>query len=261
MPSPIVGKRVVITGSNSGIGLETLKILRSKGNDILAVDINTDVISVMEGIHVIKCDISVAESVDLVLSEAVRLLGGVDVFIANAGFAYYEEIGDGDWEKISRIYSTNVFSPIYSYERFVKHLDGREGIFAVTASAMGVMGMPGFTLYTSTKFAINGFQETVRYEKSKNVQLTALYPVATDTGFFRAASDMEFEKPFPLQSPEAVAKRFVKGVEKGRKKVFPSRLFSFSMILFRILPPVKILYIRMEKGKYDDFRSRKYGRG
>lgn len=52
--------------------------------------------------------------------------------------------------------------------------------------------MSGFTIYSASKFAMQGFREGIRLEMPKNIQLTCLYPVAADTGFFKAANEIEF---------------------------------------------------------------------
>ena len=44
-------------------------------------------------------------------------MGGIDIFIANAGFAYYEQLDEADWDHIASIYQTNVFSPFYAAVR------------------------------------------------------------------------------------------------------------------------------------------------
>lgn len=253
----IENMNVVITGANSGIGYQTMVSLLWKGNRILAVDINTDVLQGIHGIIPLECDVSSKEGVEMIFEEASKHFDKIDLFIANAGFSYYESMDYADWDRIDRIFRTNVHSPIYSYQMYVQHLNGSNGIFAITDSAMGLMGMPGFTLYTSTKFAINGFQDAIRLEKADNVQLTILYPVSTDTGFFKVASDTYIEKPFPVQTPQHVASVLIKGIEKGKRRVFPSRLFCVSMFLFKIFPPIKWMYMSSEKKKFERFKERR----
>jgi short-subunit dehydrogenase len=258
MPA-IENKRIVITGANSGIGHEVLKILAAKsGNTIFAVDRNIDQLKGLgEHVYPFQCDVSNPENIDFIFSWAEDSMGGIDIFYANAGFAYYEEMNYIDWNRVEHMFATNVFSPIYSYQKFVKHLNGREGMFAITGSAMGYMGMPGFTLYSASKFAVNGFQEAVGLEKPENVHIITLYPVSTDTGFFKTASNVEFAKPYPLQTPDVVARRMIHGMEHNKRKVMPCRMFSFAMVLFKVMPFAKRLYLRAEKKKFDEWKIRK----
>jgi len=249
------GKNVILTGANSGIGLEMLKLLLSKGSRVLAADLRTDAVEALGNANALSfvCDISSKEGVDLLFKKAREKLENVDIFIANAGFAYYEIIDYEDWDRIQRIFDTNSISPIYSYQKFFRRLEGREGVFAITCSGIGILGMPGYALYGSTKFALKGFQESLRLERPNNVRITVLYPVAVNTGFFRSASDTEFERPYPVQEPDLVARKMIEGIEKGRKKVFPSMLFRFALILFSIIPPIKKAYWRSERKKLDRF--------
>lgn len=254
----IDGKRIVITGANSGIGLETLKILqKGAANRILAVDKNTDVLSgFKDNVFMLQTDVGSKESVDAIFDEAVKVLGGIDIFYANAGFPYYEAFDYTDWDRVKVMFDTNVFSPIYSYAKFRDHLKGRNGVFAATISAIGQMAMPGYAVYSASKFALEGFQQALRLEKDKNIQLTCLYPIATETNFFKAANNEEFEKPFPLQKPDYVAKKMVLGIEKGKKYVYPSKLFSFAKFLMTLLPPVRKFYWGMETKKLLRFKKK-----
>lgn len=214
----INGKTIVLTGASSGIGLEVLKLLvEGTDNRILAVSRHADR---LEGFapNVIPfvCDVSTPEGVEAVFARAEALLGKIDIFYANAGFPYYERYNYADWERVEAMFRTNTFSPMYTYSRYLKHLDGRHGHLAITVSAIGQMSMPGYAVYSASKFATQGFQQAVRVEKPDTLKMTTLYPVATDTNFLVVANDAEFEKPFPVQKPEVVARKMVAGIEKGR---------------------------------------------
>lgn len=251
----ISGKNIVLTGANSGIGLETMKLLTGNGNRIFAVDIRDDRMrSFGDDVIPYICDISVKENVDRMFEDAVSVLGTIDIFYANAGYMHFERMNHPDWERTERMFRTNSISPIYSYQKYIEHLNGRSGIFAMTVSAMGKMGMPGFALYSATKFALNGFQESIRLEKPDRLQITCLYPVSTDTAFF--ASDVEIDKPYPVQTPDVVAKKMLRGIEKGRKKVNPCKMFTLASGLFKVFPFVRSWYWGHEKKKFLDYEER-----
>lgn len=254
----ITSKKIVLTGADSGIGLEVLKLLAAdKTNKILAVDINCENMDkISDNIIPVQLDVSSQKAVDEIFERAEAELGKIDIFYANAGYPYYELMDYTDWDRTARMFETNVYSPIYSYQKYVKHLAGREGQFAITISAIGKMAMPGFTTYSASKFAMEGFQQGIRFEIPKNVTLTCLYPIATDTNFFKTANSVEFERPFPVQSPAAVAKKMVAGLEKGKKSVNPSFLFTLSGVLFAVAPPVKKVYLALEKGKLKRFAEK-----
>lgn len=251
------GKNIVLTGCNSGIGLEVLKLLVKGNNRILGVDLHIDNLLKFdpEVVVPLQMDVSSQEGVDEIFRTAQELFPFIDIFYANAGYPYYEEMNYCDWNRVARLFETNVFSPIYSYQKYVKYLDGRKGVFAATISAIGEMAMPGFTIYSASKFAMNGFQQGIRLEKPDNVQLTCLYPVSTDTNFFSVANENAFKKPFPVQSPVIVAKKMVEGIESGKDRVSPSVLFGISKQLMKFVPVVRTVYWGLEKRKFNAFKQ------
>lgn len=253
----ITNKNIVLTGCNSGIGLEFLKLLLQGDNHILCVDKNVDKLEKFDSpkITIMQTDVSTKESVDAIFAKAEEIFDFIDIFYANAGYPYYEEFNYEDWDRVAAMFETNVFSPIYSYAKYVNYLNGRLGCMAITISAIGEMAMPGFTIYSASKFAMNGFQQGIRLEKPDNVQLTCLYPVATDTGFFPASSEIQYRKPFPVQKPDVVARKMYAGVESGKDKVSPNPLFGISKILMGICPPVRTIYWGLEKRKFKEFKE------
>lgn len=260
----ISNKKIVLTGANSGIGLETLKLLAKDGNKILAVDLKTDKIDTFDKTTVTGfiCDISTQENVDSIFDKATEVLGDIDIFIANAGFPYFEKMDYVNWNKIDKIFKVNTYSPIYSYQKLVEYKKGKPAQIAITISAMGKMGMPGYALYASTKFALQGWQECIRLELPSNIKLTTLYPVATDTGFFKKGAEGQNDKaitkkPFPVQKPTVVAKKFYKGIDKKKKSVNPCAAFGLARVLFAICPPLRSLYWSMENKKFLNYWEKK----
>ncbi|NLL62914.1 MAG: SDR family NAD(P)-dependent oxidoreductase [Ruminococcaceae bacterium] len=256
----ITNKKIVVTGATSGIGLAVTKILaQGSGNKILAVGRKTEKIDGMFDSSVVipfRADVSTKEGVDSVFEAAIEKLGGIDIFYANAGFPYFEKMDYVDWDRIKAIFDTNVFSPIYSYQKMVQYLDGREGRVAITCSAMGEMALPGYALYTATKFALRGWQEAMRLEIPRNVGLTVIYPVGTATNFFAVGTgkgDKGLKKPFPIQKVDACARKIVEGLEKEKDEISPLWLWSVSRILFKFLPIGKKLYWLNEKRKFEAF--------
>ena len=251
-------KTIVLTGASSGIGFEVLKLLAAgKGNRILAVARHVDNIKYFaDNVTAFSCDISTKEGVDRVFEKAEELFGQIDLFYANAGFPYYEEFNYTDWDRVDAMFRTNTISPIYTYAKYIQHLDGRPGILAYTVSAIGEMAMPGYAIYSSSKFALNGFQQAIRLEKPDNLQITCLYPIATDTNFFKVANAVEFEKPFPVQKPSVVARKMVEGIEQGKERVCPSGLFGFGKVLMGVVPPVRTVYWKMETAKLERFKKK-----
>ena len=257
----IRNKTIVITGASSGIGRTVLEMLAAKenGNRIVAASRSIGKLTGFgENVTLFPCDLSTKEGVDALFKKAEETLKKIDVFFCNAGAPYYERYDYEDWARIERIFSLNTFSGIYSYSKYLNHLNGRDGQLVYTISAMGEMALPGYALYASTKFAMKGFQQAIRIESPKNLKITCVYPVATKTNFFEVGgAGHKVEQPFPVQTAEAVAKAIVRGVEKGRKQIYPCPVYLPSRFLMNVLPPVKHLYLRAQHKMLLRFLERK----
>ena len=155
----LVNKKIVLTGAASGIGLALLNMLARQQVQILAVDVNEEALKTVcnnllqltKGSNTIPvakvtayvCDLSAAENVDKLFEFAMVLLGGIDLFIVNVGFAYYEQIEKADWTHIEKIYRVNVFSNLYIIEKMQALFGDKPYKVAVTASAMAHIAVPG----------------------------------------------------------------------------------------------------------------------
>lgn len=239
----INGKKIVITGASSGIGRELLKMLAKYDADIIAVGRNIDKIPVVnERITPFACDISEKENVDKLFDFAVKKFGRIDLFIANAGFAYCEEINSADWNHAEKIFKTNVISPIYSFEKMKELNAGRKYTVVITCSAVSHVPLPGFALYCSTKAAVDQFAHTYRFEKNDKGKLTLVYPVAVATNFFKRSGDRA-PMPFPVHPPKWVAFCILTGIKYNFHSVYPSLLYMLTYyIINRVFPFIYGIY-------------------
>jgi short-subunit dehydrogenase len=257
----IKNSNIVITGASSGIGLEMLRMLAAEenGNRIVAASRSIGKLTGFnENVILFPCDLSTEEGTDALFARAEEEFERIDLFICNAGAPYYERYDYEDWGRIENIFRLNAFSPMYSYSKYLNHLNGRDGRLVFTISAMGDMALPGYALYAATKFAMKGFQEAIRPETPKNLKITCVYPVATKTNFFEVGgAGHKVDKPFPVQEADTVARAAIRGAERGKKQVYPCAVYLPSRLLMNICPPVKALYVKSQQKKLDRFLERK----
>ncbi len=254
----INGKKIILTGASSGIGKEVLKELSKYDADIIAVARNVNNIPKFNNrILTYSCDVSSKENIDMLFEYATKVLGKIDIFIANAGFAYCEEIREADWEHIEKIYLTNVISPLYSLEKMKVINEGREYSVVITCSAVSKVALPGYSLYCSTKAAIHSFGDVYRYEENDKGRLSLVYPIATDTNFFRNAGN-KAPVPWPVQSADKVAKAMVNGILKGKRFVYPSKLFTLLNVLNRFFPFLYHFYSLRNSSKFKKWVGTEY---
>ena len=251
------GKRIIVTGASSGIGLVLTRRLVRKGARVVGVSRNPEEIKASLGdlgVMAIGCDVSDPSQVDAMLEEAAGILGGIDIFVSNAGFAYYGTIGPPDWEKNEKIFKTNVLAPIYILQKLAQNRT-EPLIFMLTISALGKMVLPGFALYDATKFAMDGFVRTYRMEKPKNIRIVPVYPVATlQTRFFKKAND-DTPIPVPPQPVGIVAYCMELGLRLGCRSVYTSIVFLVRCLLVRILP-VDLIPQAIERIRFFLWRKR-----
>jgi uncharacterized protein len=224
------GAKVVVTGAASGIGRALLHALEPYAVRGLAIDRDEPglraALTELPGRdrwRMLTCDLGSDAGVDEVLA-AVAAHGGVDVFFANAGFAYYERFGATEWEHAEKIFRVNVLSPLVTLARLEARAAGRPFTFVITGSSMGRLGLPGYALYSATKAAIDQFGAALALERGRAGRLTVVYPIATRTHFFATAGAAD-ALPWPSQTAQEVARATIRGVERDARRVFPSRLF------------------------------------
>ncbi|HYX39643.1 MAG TPA: SDR family oxidoreductase [Oligoflexus sp.] len=172
----LAGKRIVVTGAGSGIGRAlVLELLKLDGVRVLGVDLNISGIPASPQVATLACDLSAPDGTDRAIQKAQSTMGGIDIYFANAGFAYYEKLGSADWARLQRIYATNVMTPIYTFQKVRDLAAGQPFRVVVTASAMGYLPIPGYAVYGATKASIVSFSQALRWvEKDQAVIFPSL---------------------------------------------------------------------------------------
>lgn len=245
------GKKIVLTGASSGIGKEILKELKGYHVQIIAVARNIDTIpKIKNKVIPFSCDVSQEDEVDNLFEFALNKMGRIDIFIANAGFAYCEKLSKPSWKHIEHIFHTNVFSPIYSLEKMRVLNKNRKYTMVIMCSAVSEVPLPGYALYCATKHAIDGFGQVIQYEANNDETISLVYPIATRTNFFQRASKKALV-PWPVQSPNKVATNIIKGIKEEKRFIYPSRLYIVSRTLNRICPLVNYVYAKINRYKFD----------
>ncbi len=242
------GQRVILTGAASGIGQALLELLIQYPLEIVAADrdearlleVCAALVNSRAKIIPVTADISSQTGNDALFARALQTFGGVDIFIANAGFAYFETIQQPDWQRLEAIYNVNTFAPIYALERMTALSGARQFKVVWMASAMAHIGLPKYAAYSSSKGALHRFADAYRWQMPDPRSLMLVYPIATRTRFF-AASSIATPVPTPSQTPEEVARAVLRGIVADRVEVYPSLLFQIGFWLTLWLPVLRRL--------------------
>lgn len=255
---------IILTGAASGIGAATLTRLSRRPCDILAVDrdeprllATLDRLAAAQA-RIVPCTahLGMRAEVDRIFEEALHRLGPIDLFIANAGFAYYERLERADWRRMEALLDVNVISPLYSAVKMGELNADRPHRTVIVASAMGRLAIPGYALYSGSKAALHRFAEAYRLELADPTSLTLVYPIGTRTRFFNSDGGRAAPHPWPTQSAEQVARALVRGVEHDQKDIYPSSLFRLVLLADRCLP-----FVRRIEQAIEGVRFRRWLRG
>ncbi|SFT68829.1 Short-chain dehydrogenase [Algoriphagus locisalis] len=243
---------IIITGASSGIGKELVRLLLPSKPQILAVDFDAAGLGKLQvefpEIHILEADLSSKSGNEKILNWISTRWNRVDFCFANAGKAEFGPAENQNWKEADQLFQLNVHSPIQIglalRELFPK------AIFrlVITASAMSFWTIPGYSLYAASKSALLQWARTVWAEKSGD-WLILVFPIATKTKFFETAGK-DIPKAWPMQSPSWVATSILRGVAKGRKRIFPSPLFLSMLVANRFLRFIRPLYQLLEQRKY-----------
>ena len=209
------GKKVLITGGTRGIGKCIVKELIDQGVTHLAV-IARDKTSLKElsetypEVKFIRVSGDVAD-IDVLREAAARIedkWGHLDILINNAGIVSAGSLEDLPDEEIYDQVAVNYTAVLLLTKYCVPLLkSSEEAAILNISSGLGLIGMPFYAVYGSTKAAVRQFSDSMRRELAPfNISVTCSYPTATDTDMMQKFEGME------MDSPEFVAKRSIEGM-------------------------------------------------
>nr|WP_255639785.1 SDR family oxidoreductase [Aquibacillus saliphilus] len=193
----------IITGSSSGLGLSTTIQLARQGFEVLATmrnkdkftvfNLHTNEQDVLDRILPYQLDVTDQESINR-FSEKVNTLERVDVLINNAGFAiggFAEQVEINDYR---RQFETNLFGVMAITQAVLpKMRQKRNGTIINISSVSGRMGFPGISAYVSSKYALEGYSESLRLElRPFGIQVAIVEPGSFQTNIW--SSGMEISK-------------------------------------------------------------------
>ncbi len=175
-------KRVVITGGASVIGLATAQRFIEEESIVAILDINIEGIeqSIKENPGIAKgyvVDVSNPKNVNAVFENIKRDLGGVDVFIANAGISIRNKFLDISPEQWNKVLNINLNGVFYTSQAAAKIMvEQGKGVILMTASTNGVTGHPFYADYNASKAGVNLLARTMALELAPNIRVNTICP-------------------------------------------------------------------------------------
>ncbi len=165
-------KVVIITGGSSGIGKALAYKFGMKGSRILITGRNqvelTKTVGALQAkgiiIHSVCADVSLAADNKMMVEEAIKVFGRIDILINNAGISMRAIFQDVDPDVIKKVMDINFYGVLYATKYCLPEIIKNRGSIVGISSIAGFRGLPGRTGYSASKFALNGFLESLRTE-------------------------------------------------------------------------------------------------
>lgn len=206
----IHGCTAVVTGSSSGIGFHTARMLLEKGAVVYGLNRSETPIR-HDCFRWIQTDLSRPEEIAKAFREIRKSRPAVDILVNNAGigaFGDVEHLRLEVWKKAIGVNLTAVFLCTKEVVPLMK--ERRSGMIVNIASIAGKHGFKGGSAYVATKFGLAGFSESIMEElRPFGIRVSCIFPGSVDTGFF-SGTPMH---PVKLMDPREVARIIVSAIE------------------------------------------------
>ena len=250
----------IITGGSDGIGAEMACQLaaRQKGEAALVLaGRSRDKLEAVAArcrehgaqVLAVAMDVAVEAQCRDLIAQAVQRFGRIDTLVNNAGIsaqALFEEVQAQDLHWYEDLMKVNLWGSVWCTHAALPFLKQSQGRIVAVSSLSGLLGVPGRTAYSATKFAMSGFFEALRSEvKLRGVSVTTAYPgvVATDIrirgynarGEALGKSGLKEEDAMSVQE---CARLIIDGMERRQREVVMTAKGRFGRFLKLVLPGV-----------------------
>ena len=265
LASSIAGKKILITGASSGIGLETALKIGEAGGEVLLVsrtrekleEVAKQVEEAGGTAHVHPADLSDLEDIDRLAQEVLDEHGGVDVLINNAGRSIRRSVARSydrfhDYERTMQL---NYFGALKLIMAFLPGMRERKSGHIINVSSIGVQtNTPRFSAYVASKAALDAFSRCAAPEcVADNVKFTTVYMPLVRTPMI-APTDMY--KAFPTLSPDEAAQMLADAMIDKPKRV-ASRLGTFGEVLYAVSPKTMDIILNTAYNLFPDSKAAK----
>lgn len=261
-------KVVIITGASSGIGkASALEFAENGAKVILAARREKELNKVKTIIEenegealVVKTDVREIEDCENLINETVKHFKRIDVLINNAGISMRASFEELDLSVIHQLMDTNFFGAVYCVKFALPYLLKTKGTVIGISSIAGLTPLPGRTGYSASKFALDGFLNTLRLEnKKKGLNVLVVHPGFTTSNIRNTALDKDGkpQKETPrdeekMMPAEHVAAIIAKAAYKRERDLILTSQGKLAVWLHRKFPELTDRIILFEMSREPD---------
>jgi len=265
-------KVVIITGASSGIGKALAYELASRGASVVLAARSKDkleeLVKELESINAralaVPTDVSIEQDCANLIQATTDKFGKIDVLINNAGISMRALFKETDLNVIRKLMNINFWGTVFCTRYALPYLLKSRGSVVGVSSIAGFKGLPGRTGYSASKFAMQGFLETLRIENLR----TGLHVMIACPGFTASnirktalAADGSQQGDSPrdegnMMSAEEVARRIVNGINARKKILIMTSQGKMTVLLNKFFPFFmdKMVYNHMAKETDSPFK-------
>jgi short-subunit dehydrogenase len=245
----IAGSRILITGASQGIGRALALEAARRGAHVLAAARSADLLAELAreaqqaglSIETVRADVTVPAERQKMADEAVRLWGGLDVLINNAGIGATGHFADSAPERMRTIMEVNFFGLTETTRVCLPLLKlGTKPAILNISSIAGRRGIPARSDYSASKFAVQGFSEALRAELAKDgIDVLLVNPGLTQTNFSKNMLEQKAKVQMDHlrgMTSEQVACKTLDALAAGRNEVSLTRKGRLLLLVSRFMP-------------------------
>lgn len=201
----------IITGAAKGIGLATARALLERGARVASLDLES---CPLEGVLSVRCDVTCSAEVEAAAAAVEQALGGISVWVNNAGLARHRWIQDYTESEIDLMLAVNLKGTILGSQAALRAMiPGKRGHIINIISTASLRGIPSETVYCAAKWGVRGFTQGLAEEAAAHrIRVTALLPGGVDTAFWDDAAERQAPRQLFLK-PEHIADGVVRCLE------------------------------------------------
>ena len=179
-----MSKVVLITGTSSGLGRASAEFLAKNGYKVYATSRNVIDFS-NTNITPMVLDITSQKSIDKAVKYIIKKENRIDVLVNNAGYGTIASVEKFKEEEMLNQFNINVFGVLRLSKAVIPYMrKANQGIIINISSFLGKVGLPLLTLYNSSKYAVEGITDSLRYElRDFNIRVHSIMPGFFNTEF------------------------------------------------------------------------------
>lgn len=190
-----MNQTILITGASSGIGKSTAKHFAENGWNVAATmrtpEKETE-LNQTKNVKLYKLDVTGIDSIHKTIFDIINDFGKIDIVLNNAGYGLVGVFESATQEQIKKQYDTNLFGLFDVTKAVLPHFrENKSGMFINVSSVGGLATFPFFSLYHGTKWAVDGFSESLSYElKHLGIKVKIIEPGGVRTDFGSRSLDV-----------------------------------------------------------------------